>query len=71
MARGGLWRRSASRGERAIGVSNFSPERLMDLCLNSEADRKAIDALDLGYSEILDYRNPCIAKMFIRKKIME
>ena len=33
----------------------------------SEADREAIDLLDLGYSEILDYRNPCIARMFIRK----
>lgn len=34
----------------------------------SEADRKAIDALDLGYSEILDYGNACIAKMFIQKR---
>ena len=30
----------------------------------SEADQKAIDPLDLGYSEILDYENPCIARMF-------
>ena len=34
----------------------------------SEADRKGIEPLDLGYSEILDYRNPCIARMFIQKK---
>lgn len=30
----------------------------------SEADQKAIAPLDLGYSEILDYENPCIARMF-------
>ena len=35
----------------------------------SSAGWKAIDALDLGYSEILDYGNACIAKMFIQKKI--
>ena len=34
----------------------------------SEADRKAIDQLDLGYSEILDYSNPAIAKMFNQKR---
>lgn len=34
----------------------------------SEADKKAIDQLDLGYSEILDYENPNIARMFIQKK---
>lgn len=35
----------------------------------SEADRKAIDKMDIGYSEILDYRNPNIARMFIQKSI--
>lgn len=35
----------------------------------SEADRKAIDEMDIGYSEILDYRNPNIARMFIPKSI--
>ena len=35
----------------------------------SEADRKAIDEMDIGYSEILDYRNPNIARMFIQKSI--
>lgn len=107
---------------RAIGVSNFSPERLTDLCLNSEiapmvnqielhpfyhqeealrwnvdrqvsvvtrsrcpahmredfaiwdfklsgADKNAIGRLDLGHSEILDYENPNIARLFIQKKI--
>lgn len=34
----------------------------------SAADKKAVDQLDLGYSEILDYGNPCIARMFLRKK---
>lgn len=34
----------------------------------SEADRKAIDLIDLGYSEILDYGNPAIAKMFNQKR---
>ena len=76
---------------RAIGVSNFSPERLTDLCLNSEVppmvnqvelhpfyhqddalrimkELSAIDQLDLGYSEILDYGNPCIARMFLKKR---
>ena len=76
---------------RAIGVSNFSPERLTDLCLNSAVppmvnqvelhpfyhqddalrimkELSAIDQLDLGYSEILDYGNPCIARMFLKKR---
>lgn len=35
----------------------------------SEADRKAIDEMDIGYSEILDYWNPNIARMFIQKSI--
>ena len=35
----------------------------------SEADQKAIDEMDIGYSEILDYRNPNIARMFIQKSI--
>lgn len=34
----------------------------------SERDRNAIDGLDLGYSEILDYDNPSIARMFIQKR---
>ena len=33
----------------------------------SEAERQLIDQLDLGYSEILDYGNPCIARMFLKK----
>ena len=33
----------------------------------SESDRRSVDQLDLGYSEILDYQNPNIAKMFIRR----
>ena len=76
---------------RAIGVSNFSPERLTDLCLNSAVppmvnqvelhpfyhqddalrimkELSAIDQLDLGYSEILDYGNPFIARMFLKKR---
>ena len=32
----------------------------------TEADRKTISGLDLGHSEILDYQNPCIARMFNR-----
>ena len=121
----GAWRameRLYQEGKvRAIGVSNFSPERLTDLCLNShippmvnqveshpfyhqdtalrwnigrqvsvvtrsrsadhlkedqdiwdfelsERDRNAIDGLDLGYSEILDYDNPSIARLFIQKR---
>lgn len=35
----------------------------------SQSDRKLMDQLDLGYSEILDYGNPNIAKLFIQKKI--
>ena len=35
----------------------------------SDADRKAIDEMDIGYSEILDYQNPNIARMFIQKSI--
>ncbi len=42
---------------------------IWDFCLTG-ADRRAIDALDLGYSEILDYGNPCIARMFLRKKVL-
>lgn len=34
----------------------------------TEAEKKAVAQLDLGYSEILDYGNPCIARMFLRKK---
>ena len=34
----------------------------------SESDQRAIEPLDLGYSEILDYGNPCIARMFNQKK---
>ena len=34
----------------------------------TEAEKKAVVQLDLGYSEILDYGNPCIARMFLRKK---
>lgn len=34
----------------------------------SEAERQLIDQLDLGYSEILDYGNPCIARMFLKKR---
>ena len=34
----------------------------------SDGDRKLISGLDLGYSEILDYGNPCIARMFPSKK---
>ena len=34
----------------------------------SAAEKKAVVQLDLGYSEILDYGNPCIARMFLRKK---
>lgn len=34
----------------------------------TEAELKAIGQLDLGYSEILDYGNPCIARMFLRKR---
>ena len=79
---------------RAIGVSNFSPERLTDLCLNSAVppmvnqvelhpfyhqddalrimkELSAIDQLDLGYSEILDYGNPCIARMFLKKRSVQ
>lgn len=33
----------------------------------TEAEKKAVAQLDLGYSEILDYGNPCIARMFLRK----
>lgn len=33
----------------------------------TEVELKAIGQLDLGYSEILDYGNPCIARMFLRK----
>lgn len=38
---------------------------IWDFCL-TEADKRAVDVLDLGYSEILDYGNPCIARMFLR-----
>ena len=34
----------------------------------SEAERQLMDQLDLGYSEILDYGNPCIARMFLKKR---
>lgn len=34
----------------------------------SDGDRKLISGLNLGYSEILDYGNPCIARMFLSKK---
>ena len=34
----------------------------------SEKDRNAIDGLDLGYSEILDYDSPSIARLFIQKR---
>lgn len=34
----------------------------------SEAERQLIDQLDLGYSESLDYGNPCIARMFLKKR---
>ena len=34
----------------------------------SEAERQLIDQMDLGYSEILDYGNPCIARMFLKKR---
>lgn len=34
----------------------------------SERDRNAIDGLDLGYSEILDYDNPSIDRLFIQKR---
>lgn len=34
----------------------------------TEAELKAIGQLDLGHSEILDYGNPCIARMFLRKR---
>ena len=34
----------------------------------TEAEKRAIDQLDLGYSEILDYGNPCIARMFLKKR---
>ena len=33
----------------------------------TEAEKKTVAQLDLGYSEILDYGNPCIARMFLRK----
>lgn len=35
----------------------------------SDADRRAVEELDIGSSEILDYRNPNIARMFIQKSI--
>lgn len=34
----------------------------------SERDKKLIEEMDIGYSEILDYRSPGIARMFIQKK---
>ena len=34
----------------------------------SESERQLMDQLDLGYSEILDYGNPCIARMFLKKR---
>lgn len=34
----------------------------------TEAEKRATDQLDLGYSEILDYGNPCIARMFLKKR---
>ena len=34
----------------------------------TEAELSAIDQLDLGYSEILDYGNPFIARMFLKKR---
>ena len=34
----------------------------------SEADQKAIDPLDLGYSEILDYGNPVLPGCSFQKK---
>ena len=34
----------------------------------SEAERQLMDQLDLGYSEILDYGNPCTARMFLKKR---
>lgn len=33
----------------------------------TEAEKRTIGQLDLGYSEILDYGNPCIARMFLKK----
>ena len=35
----------------------------------SDADRRAVEEMDIGRSEILDYRNPNIARMFIQKSI--
>ena len=37
----------------------------------TEAELSAIDQLDLGYSEILDYGNPCIARMFLKKRSVQ
>ena len=37
----------------------------------TEAELSAIDQLDLGYSEILDYGNPCIARMFLKKRSIQ
>ena len=35
----------------------------------SEADRKAIDALDLGHSEIIDHGDPNIVKFILSVKV--
>lgn len=35
----------------------------------TDGEKKAVSQLDMGYSEILDYGNPCIARMFLRNKM--
>lgn len=37
----------------------------------SDADRRAVEEMDAGCSEILDYQNPNIARMFISKSICQ
>ena len=54
---------------KAIGVSNFHPDRLMDLIVRSVEDMEAIKTLDTNASNFFDHRDPKMVKWLGERKL--
>lgn len=66
-----LWIDGASEVPPMVNQVELHPFYHQDDALRIMKDLSAIDQLDLGYSEILDYGNPCIARMFLKKRSIQ
>ena len=66
-----LWIDGASEVPPMVNQVELHPFYHQDDALRIMKELSAIDQLDLGYSEILDYGNPCIARMFLKKRSIQ